>query len=73
MAIACRDSVLPVRKEAIYALATTIIVLCNQDELSLVRTLLLQYDVEATLLDVLRNNYIPESQLIALQVFQNLF
>lgn len=72
--IACRDNVRTVRREAIFMLANMLTKLCDEKMLQQIRTLTLQYQIEAILLDCLRNDWrIPENQQIALFAFNELF
>ena len=61
--IACRDNVRTVRREAIFMLANMLTKLCDEKMLQQIRTLTLQYQIEA----------IPENQQIALFAFNELF
>jgi len=73
-AIACRDSVRAVRAEAIYMMGNVLIKLGDDKQMQTIRTLTLQYEIEANLLETLRYDYrSPADQQVVLMIYDALF
>ena len=70
VAMACRDDNRLVKEDALWAIGNLITKLCDDECLSLIRSLLKQYDIELNLLEVLRNDYAsPEGQQTSLHIY----
>ena len=62
VAMCCRSNIRTVKKEAFHCIADALIKLCSEGEVAIIKSLLLQYDIETNMMDVLRNDYMsPES------------
>lgn len=74
VAIACRDSIRSVKKEAIGMVGNLLMELSQAREFGLIKKLVRQYELETSLINVLKDDWSsPENQQVALMTYEVLF